>query len=217
MILHILDINHLSLDCDLYFSRINTTVQVLSAIHQKQEVKALNCTESPLTRALLFDSPGKSDISESSVLYSEITCEGSLKSVDEDGSSVWSMQAIASTDDYEDEEEIEDNEWEVIEDGYEEEEEDAKDEVSEEGDFNGIDELCTGLSRVCVQQQKRLPEFEGRHTRFNYDSDGEIEGEEEAGGTLCPSVLRLKGLPTPKGKHLRFPEQEEEEVHHLAL
>lgn len=203
-------------DCDLCFSRINTTVQVLSAIHPKQERMALNFTESPLTRALLFDSPGKSDISESSVLFSEITCDGSLKSVDEDKSSVWSMQANASTDDYEDSDGIEDNEWEVIEDGYEEE--DAKDEVFE-GDFNGINELCTGLSRVCVQQQKRLPKFEGRHTRFTYGSDGEIEWEEEVGPFVSPSVLRLKGLPTPKGKHLRFPEQEEEEEeeHRQAL
>ncbi|OVA04915.1 hypothetical protein BVC80_8873g19 [Macleaya cordata] len=70
-----------------------------------------------------------------------------------------------------------------------------------------LDELCEGLSKITVQE-KKLPEFEGKHTRFIYNSDDEIEGEEDI--SVSPSVLRLKGLPTPEGKHLRFPDEEEE-------
>lgn len=38
-----------------------------------------------------------------------------------------------------------------------------------------------------------LPEHEGSHVR--YDSDGEVEVEEEGA---------LRGLPAPKGMHTRF-------------
>ncbi|GMJ07885.1 hypothetical protein like AT5G66230 [Hibiscus trionum] len=71
-------------------------------------------------------------------------------------------------------------------DGYYEEEE-------------GIEELCEGLSKISMEEK-----FRGRHTRFVYNSDDEIEREEG-------EAMRLKGLPTPKGKHLRFPIEELED------
>ncbi|XP_058098829.1 uncharacterized protein LOC131243472 [Magnolia sinica] len=77
-----------------------------------------------------------------------------------------------------------------------------------EGD--SINELCQGLRLMCVKEKKGLPEFVGRHTRFIYNGDGEMEGEEVVVGlSVSPSVLRLKGMPLPEGKHLRFPEGED--------
>ncbi|KAK1324701.1 hypothetical protein QJS10_CPA01g00428 [Acorus calamus] len=67
-----------------------------------------------------------------------------------------------------------------------------------------IDELCDGLKNMAVRG--------GRHVRFIYNSDDEIEGEEEVSDVSgSPNVLRLKGLPTPKGKHLRFPDDDDGE------
>ena len=61
--------------------------------------------------------------------------------------------------------------------------------------------------------ERIAPKFEGKHTRFAYNSDDEIvkeEVEENFGESDSSSnILRLKGLPTPKGKHLRFYEEEE--------
>ncbi|CAD5176949.1 unnamed protein product [Musa acuminata subsp. malaccensis] len=74
-----------------------------------------------------------------------------------------------------------------------------------------LDGLCDGLKKMRVQDVKhRLAEFTGKHTRFIYNSDDEIEGEEEV-MAASPSVLVLKGLPTPEGKHLRFQEEDEED------
>ncbi|KAK1272758.1 hypothetical protein QJS04_geneDACA009576 [Acorus gramineus] len=66
-----------------------------------------------------------------------------------------------------------------------------------------IDELCDGLKTMAVRG--------GRHVRFIYNSDDEIEGEEVSDVSGSPNVLRLKGLPTPKGKHLRFPDDDDGE------
>ncbi|KAF5187946.1 Chalcone-flavanone isomerase family protein [Thalictrum thalictroides] len=141
-----------------------------------------------ITRFLLFDF---SDFSS----CSSVLIEGSVyqeKSTEEDDASVWSIQVNTSTQD-------EDDEQEEIE---EDEEEDADYE-----DEELVDELWDGLSQIFVQK-KPLPEFEGKHTRFVYDSDGEIEGEEvvhDNSSDVSPTILRLNGLPTPAGKHLRFP------------
>ncbi|RWW00435.1 hypothetical protein BHE74_00005037 [Ensete ventricosum] len=79
------------------------------------------------------------------------------------------------------------------------------------GDDEELDGLCEGLKKLWVLDVKhRFAEFTGKHTRFIYNSDDEIEGEEEV-TAASPSVLVLKGLPTPEGKHLRFQEEEEEE------
>ncbi|CAN6462847.1 unnamed protein product [Victoria cruziana] len=47
------------------------------------------------------------------------------------------------------------------------------------------------------------------HTTFHYNSEDEIEEEEVVTGATSPNV-HLNGLPTPKGKHVRFPNDEDE-------
>ncbi|KAH7659088.1 hypothetical protein IHE45_16G008900 [Dioscorea alata] len=77
-----------------------------------------------------------------------------------------------------------------------------------------LDELIDGLMKMSMQEdEKRVAEFAGKHTRFIYNSDGEIEGEEEVSKmkNVSPSVLVLKGLPVPEGKHLRFQDEDEDE------
>lgn len=78
-----------------------------------------------------------------------------------------------------------------------EEREEYDDEEYEQVD---CDDICYGVSRIKVAEG--LPEHKGRHIRFNYNSDDEVDIEEV-------DVLRLRGLPTPRGKHLRFPEDED--------
>ncbi|KAK8944664.1 hypothetical protein KSP39_PZI008607 [Platanthera zijinensis] len=76
-----------------------------------------------------------------------------------------------------------------------------------------LDELCEGLRKITVEDREaKLPEFTGKHMRFIYNSDDEIEGEEEivAPKAQSPSMVVLKGLPVPEGKHLRFHEEDEE-------
>lgn len=150
--------------------------------------------EGLITRTLLFESPGKSEISDSSTLASDLTFQGSCcdeKSEVDDDASVWSIQVNASSQGDE-EGDIEDYEIE---------------------DVGGqIDELCEELEKVLIEEKKGLPEFTGRHTRFIYNSDDEIESEEEIGrgsSAASPSILCLKGMPMPEGKHLRFPEEED--------
>ncbi|KAH7566279.1 hypothetical protein JRO89_XS08G0130000 [Xanthoceras sorbifolium] len=74
-------------------------------------------------------------------------------------------------------------------------------------------QLCEGVSRINVNTtttKKVMAKFAGKHTRFMYNDEEEIVEEYDAAGGLSPSVLRLQGLPTPKGKHLRFCTEEEE-------
>ncbi|KAK9670623.1 hypothetical protein RND81_13G213400 [Saponaria officinalis] len=65
-----------------------------------------------------------------------------------------------------------------------------------------IDELCEGMKNISVKEEMT---FMGKHIRFVYNSDDELVEEEVFG-----DVLRLKGLPTPKGKHLRFQDEDDE-------
>lgn len=153
------------------------------------------CEKNQLTRSLFLDFSEKSDQSECS---SELTYEEENKRTKEDDdASVWSMQVNVSSLEEEEEEEEVDEEKEEEEEYYEDEEED---------DSGLVDELCEGLNKISVGG----PKFEGKHTRFIYNSDDELVGEEEE-DVASPNVVHLKGMPTPKGKHLRFPEEEEEE------
>ncbi|KAK8474650.1 hypothetical protein V6N13_127824 [Hibiscus sabdariffa] len=54
-------------------------------------------------------------------------------------------------------------------------------------DGGDIEELCEGLSKIRMEDM-----FRGKHTRFVYNSDDEMEREEG-------DAIRLKGLPSPKG------------------
>ncbi|KAJ8631549.1 hypothetical protein MRB53_024872 [Persea americana] len=184
-----------------------TQAGLITAIHvaevQKEDSKMIQAPtdaleqeivgsfEGLVTRALLFDSPGKSEVSNSSSLSisSVLTYEGCSSSVEglleEDDASDWSVQVNASS---------------------------HKDE--EEGEtIDGL--LCEGLKNMCVEEKKGVLEFKGRHTRLIYNDKDEIEGEKEVkGNVVCsvsPSILCLKGLPVPEGKHLRFPEEDGED------
>lgn len=161
-----------------------------------------------ITRSLLMDFSEKSEISDLSECSSELTYQEAVEGKDkhateDDDASIWSIQVNASTHD-EDEDEIAEEE----EEEYYDENEEEEDEGYEDGGF--VDELCEGLNKIKVNE-RAAPEFEGKHTRFVYDSDDELVGEEEVEQekeAASDSVLRLKGLPTPKGKHLRFQEDE---------
>ncbi|KAL5729560.1 hypothetical protein ACHQM5_002494 [Ranunculus cassubicifolius] len=171
----------------------STEAQKDSEIHHQDEMVFDESEKSDVTRALLFDFLDKSEVSDGSSCLSVLT-EGSVcvadKSAEEDDASVWSIQVNTSMQD-------EDEEAGEIAEGYDE----TYDESYENGEE--LDELCEGLSNMFVQK-KPLPEFEGKHTRFLYNNDDEIEGEEV--------VLRFKGMSTPQGKHLRFQDEDESEI-----
>ncbi|XP_059281046.1 uncharacterized protein LOC132034690 [Lycium ferocissimum] len=84
----------------------------------------------------------------------------------------------------------------------EEECDDKYEEIDEDGGV-AVDELCEAISNINVNGGGQ--KFAGKRTKFVYNSDDEFEGVEEF--SASPGVLQLKGLPTPKGKHLRFPEE----------
>ena len=162
--------------------------------------------KSLITRSLLLDFSEKSETSDSSECSSVLThIEGASESKEkplsmkDENCSVWSVQVNASTVD--DEEEIEDDD-------------DDDDDEAEEEEGNGlceeIYELCEEMSKIRVNGGTK---FSGKHTRFVYNSDDELEGveSEESSSSSSSGIVRLKGLPTPKGKHLRFPVEEEED------
>lgn len=51
-------------------------------------------------------------------------------------------------------------------------------------------------SRKCAN----LPEYRGRHTKFVYNSEDEIEEQ----------LIVLRGLPAPEGTHVRFSYEDDE-------
>ncbi|KAA3461108.1 Guanine nucleotide exchange factor SDC25 [Gossypium australe] len=170
-------------------SGLGPIVMALPVVEQQfrtSEVVSLESQRSVITRSLLLDFSEQS--SESGV-----TDQRKSSACKEKASSIWSIQVNASIDDEDDEEPIE----EMGDDYYEGEEEDDEEEEDDDGGL--VDELCEGLSKISMKEM-----FRGRHTRFIYNSDDEIEREED--------MIRLKGLPTPKGKQLRFPIEEEEDA-----
>lgn len=176
--------------------------------------------KSVITRSLLLDFSEKSEISDASECFSEVSYqevvvvqggggEKSSATTEDDDSSVWSIQVNASSTHDED-----DDEGEIAED-EEDYYEDVEVEEEEDDDDGGLllDELCEGLNNISVNERV-APKFAGKHTRFVYDSDDELVKEEvekssDDSASASSNVLRLKGMPTPKGKHLRFSEEEE--------
>lgn len=144
----------------------------------------------------------------SSTISSSLTYNGSEsgyteKSPEDDNSSMWSLQVNASIRE-DDDEDIAEDEENVY---YDEEAEDEVDEEEEDELFNN---LCEGLSKMSVQDKVvGLPGCTGKHTRFIYNSDDEIDGEEEVKAVSPSVVLVSRGLPAPEGQHLRFPEEDE--------
>ena len=151
-----------------------------------------------ITRSLFLDlSESSSDCS------SVVTVEKSAQTEDDDAS-IWSLQVNASTQDEDEEED------EVIADDIGDEEE--RDE-EEEGNMLLVDELCQGMNKISVHGDTKgaIMKFKGKHTRFEYNSDDELVEEFcAANDDDYDRALRLKGLPTPKGKHLRFQDDEED-------
>ncbi|CAK9879349.1 unnamed protein product [Sphagnum jensenii] len=97
-------------------------------------------------------------------------------------------------------------------DYYPEDDEDEYEDVELDGDCN---ELCDAISQFTMKENDGaggLPVSTGQHIRFSYNSDDEIEAlivdAESPHQHDSPTALRLKGLPTPKGKHLRFNEED---------
>lgn len=168
--------------------------------------------KSVITRSLLLDFSEKSDASEcfSEVSYQEVVVvqgsgeEKSSAATEDDDSSVWSIQVNASSTQDED-----DDEGEIAEDEEDYYDDDVEVEEEDDGGLM-LDELCEGLNNISVNERV-APKFEGKHTRFVYNSDDELVKEEveNCSASASSNVLRLKGMPTPKGKHLRFSEEEE--------
>ncbi|CAL4924012.1 unnamed protein product [Urochloa decumbens] len=171
-----------------------------------------NLGECQLNRALVFDdSPEKSDASNgSAVSLLESSTDSNMNkpsSPEDDSSSAWSIQVHASSEKGEEEmgvedlgEYTEDEEWE------------------EDSDDDCFDDLCEEMSKMTVVDEEErkagLPQYEGKHTRFIYNSDDEIEREEVADAAEARAelgALMLRGLPVPEGRHLRFHEDDEDE------
>lgn len=99
-------------------------------------------------------------------------------------------------------------------DYYPEDDEDEYEDVELDGECN---ELCDAISQFTIKESDGaggLPVSTGQHIRFSYNSDDEIEAliadaePPHQQGPDSPTALHLKGLPTPKGKHLRFNEED---------
>lgn len=158
------------------------TFQIVSPIAQHDEPLG-SCV---VNRALLFDSPDKQDASVSSVgsILSTLTYQESVSS---NGPFTISSDRNSSI-------------WSIQGNA-------GTDKGDKTGSEFDVEELCKGFRDMNVEGK-----FEGKHTRFIYNSDGEMEGEEhsEKRPMSLPSVVVLKGLSVPEGKHLRFQEEEEE-------
>ncbi|KAL2497633.1 Chalcone-flavanone isomerase family protein [Abeliophyllum distichum] len=127
-----------------------------------------------ITRALDFSEKSEGSECSSVVTYQGGSKEMQLCTDDDDTSSIWSIQVNASSNrDDEEEEEYED------EYNYEGEEEEYEDEYDYEGEGGVVEELCEGMRKVNVNEGKTMATFSGKHTRFVYNSDGELQREEE--------------------------------------
>lgn len=188
--------------------------QIINEMFEGEKQGNLESEKSYLTRSLLLDFYEKSEGSESSSVCSSVLtyqggAGGEIESQektpsDDDNASMWSIQVNASSTKDEEEENEEEG---GLEEEEEEEDDDNYDEIEEDGEV--VDELCEAIRKIDVNEGHTvMAKFEGKHTRFVYNSDDELEGAEECSvEAASPGVLHLKGLPTPKGKHLRFPEE----------
>lgn len=183
--------------------------QVVSDISDGKIEERIESDINMISRSLLLDFSEKTESTECSSVVTDVgKSNGKEKSYpDEDDSSVWSIQVNASI--HGEDEEVN----ESYNDNYEENEAEEYDEVL-------LDELCEELSKISVNNTgQTMPKFTGRHTRFLYNSDDEVVEEEltvsnnnNSSTGFSPNVLSLRGLPSPKGKHIRFTIEEEEIV-----
>uniref|UniRef100_A0A804PC26 Chalcone-flavanone isomerase family protein n=1 Tax=Zea mays TaxID=4577 RepID=A0A804PC26_MAIZE len=178
-----------------------------------------------LNRALVFDdSPEKCEESSGSAVSSTFSLQESStgsyvdksSSPEDDSSSAWSIQVHASSEKG-DEEEL--GVEELAAEYTDEEEEEEEEDWDEDSDDDCYDDLCEEMSRMTVLEEEEkkktvLPQFEGKHTRFIYNSDDEIERVEEADAAEATAELRalmLRGLLVPEGRHLRFHDEDADE------
>lgn len=74
--------------------------------------------------------------------------------------------------------------------------------LCEEEEEEDVDELCEGMKKMSMEKTQAV--FAGKHSRFVYNGEDEVVVEAQ-------EVLHLKGIPTPRGKHVRFAADEEDE------
>ncbi|EEF40648.1 uncharacterized protein LOC8268716 isoform X2 [Ricinus communis] len=183
--------------------------QVVSEIFEGKKKQESLETQKSLTRSLLLDFSEKSEVTDASsecssaITSSDSNGKSSSSSplIDDDSASNWSIQVNASIHDQDEEEQLIEGEEEEEEDCYYHPDDYEEEAVYDYDDEELVAELCEGIGKISVNESDS--KCRGKHTRFVYNSDDEIVEEEE--------VLHLKGLPTPTGKHLRFPMEEEEE------
>ena len=108
------------------------------------------------------------------------------------------------------------NTEEELEEGYYTEEQEDWEEY--EDDDECFDDLCEGMSKMAVsdeQEEKKkkvgLLAFEGKHTRFVYNSDDEIVERKYVENAAAEHGALLRGLPVREGKHLRFHDDDDDE------
>ncbi|GAA0173464.1 hypothetical protein LIER_27073 [Lithospermum erythrorhizon] len=82
---------------------------------------------------------------------------------------------------------------------------DSSAEIKEKKKTSDVNELCVEMSKMNIV--KEVTQKAGKHSRFVYDSDGELIDVEEEWFVASPALI-LKGLPKPEGKHIRFHDQD---------
>ncbi|KAL2504339.1 Chalcone-flavanone isomerase family protein [Abeliophyllum distichum] len=154
--------------------------QMISEISDGKGQDASESEKCVVTRSLLLEFFEKSDGSDSSALTYQCGDNQSSKvklSTDDDDESIWSIQVNASStkDEQEEEDCFEEEVKKECDDHYnfvnEEEEE-------EDYDQGLLDELCAGMIKMNMNVGRKMVKFTGKHTRFVYSSDDELEGVE---------------------------------------
>ncbi|KAL3844981.1 hypothetical protein ACJIZ3_002384 [Penstemon smallii] len=179
---------------DVTLPSVNEKIMIpLQMVNEMIEENGIQ-SENFVTRSLLMDFSEKSESSDcSSVVTYQDSGREKLSSTDDDNASIWSIQVNASST-HDEEEEFED----FCEEEFEKNNFDGEEEEIEE-DYGSndviIDELCEGISKISVVK------FTGKHIRFVYNSDDELQGEERVPSGECET-----------GKGIRFCLELEEEI-----
>ncbi|KAL2527889.1 Chalcone-flavanone isomerase family protein [Forsythia ovata] len=153
--------------------------QMISEISDGKEQDDSESEKCVVTRSLLLEFFEKSDGSDSSVLTYQCgdseNSEVKLSTDDDDDASIWSIQVNASStrDDHEEEDCFEEEVEKECDDHY-----NFVDDEEEDYGQGLLDELCTGMIKMNMNVCRKMVKFTGKHTRFVYSSDDELEGEE---------------------------------------
>lgn len=160
-------------DFSLFFFLIVCVAVIKMVSEMKQEGGE---SDDMVTRSLMLDfseksNSNKSDLSDASSVVTYQGLEKFSTDDEDEAASIWSMQVNASSTRDEDEDE------DLVEPDCEKDDEYEEEEEEEYGgdNYKILDELCEGISKMSVG----LPKFTGKHIRFVYNSEDEIEAEEE--------------------------------------